>query len=394
MKKHLVIIGGGASGIAAAIYAGSRQKNVKITIIEKNERIGKKLLQTGNGKCNLTNDNICADSYSSPLAKKSIEKYGVGFTKDFLKQFGIILKSDAQGRNYPFSESAATLLNAFLSILNELEVEIITSFEVKNISYKNGSFTIKGERDIYADAVILSLGSNASLKGYNGYDLHNNIGIKYKKFTPALCPVPSEEKYLKSLKGVRVKARVTLGENSEIGEVQFNEKNISGICVFNLAVNAFDGCVFSLDFMPEYSAEEIEALIKSKKKYSSENSQLLDGILLRKLALEIIKRASLKPSGNAEQTSDSDIKSLTRTIKNFEVHANAPALFASAQSVSGGVGADEVNIQTLESKKYKGLFLCGETLDVDAPCGGYNLQWALSSGFNAADNSLKYLEEK
>ena len=393
MKNKLVIIGGGASGIAAAIYADKICKNTDITILEKNDRIGKKLLRTGNGKCNITNDNASADSYFSPIVNSAITEFSVPKTKELLENIGIALRTDDAGRNYPYSESAATLLNALLDELNSENISIITDFDVKKISKKENRFVIKGKEEIDADCVIIAAGSPACVKNYNGDKILQSIGISYKHFKPALCPLPSEETFLKSLKGVRAKAVVRLDEHTQTGEVQFNEKNISGICIFNLARYVHSPAEVTMDFMPEYSEQEITALLKIKQKSSLEATSICDGLILRKLALVLIKKAGLKPSQSASNLSENDIKNIAKQIKEFKVKVKAPTDFSASQVCTGGVTSDQIDLESLELKKNKGIFGCGEILDVDAPCGGYNLQWAVSSGLNAAKHATKYLGE-
>ncbi len=394
MKKRLVIIGGGASGITAALYAAKICKSADITILEKNDRIGKKLLRTGNGRCNITNDNACAERYLSPLAKASLEQFDVTKTKELLASLGIVLKADNTGRNYPYSESAATLLNALLANIKAAGINIISDFDVSNISKKENRFIIQGNKSISADCIIIAAGSPASVKNYNADKILESIGAEYKKFRPALCPLPSEESFLRSLKGVRAKARVSLNGHCEDGEVQFNEKNISGICIFNLAKYVGSPTEVNIDFMPEYSEEEIAALLKVKQQNSLEAGELCDGLILRKLALVLIKKAGFKPSQRAGELSDKALKSIAKQIKAFKLKVKPPADFSSAQVCSGGVSAEQIDAASLELKTNKGIFLCGEILDVDAPCGGYNLQWAISSGLYAAKNAAKYLGEQ
>lgn len=393
MKKRLVIIGGGASSIAAALYARSIMEDADITIIEKNDRIGKKLLRTGNGKCNITNDNVSADCYLSPIVSATLKEFDVKKTKDLLAKLGIVLKADQTGRNYPYSESAATLLNALLSELKAKNIEIVCEFDANKITAQNGAYKIEGNKQIFADCIIIAAGSPACVKNYSAYKLLENTGIKFTDFRPALCPLPSDEKFLKSLKGVRAKAKVNLNGRCEEGEVQFNEKNISGICVFNLARYVNESTEVKIDFMPEYSENEITDLLEIKHNKSFEASEICDGLILRKLSLVILKRAGFKPSQNAGELSRNDIKKIANQIKTFTVRVKAPTDFSAAQVCSGGIKNETINPETLELKDKKGIFCCGEILDVDAPCGGYNLQWAISSGLNAAKNAAKYLGE-
>lgn len=389
--KRIAIIGAGASGIAAAIRLADLCPECEIILTEKNERIGKKLLATGNGRCNITNTAVSKNSFDSSFAEYSLKKYGFDETKRFLASLGLYIKPDSEGRCYPLSESANNVLNIFLSALEKRRIKPLCSFEVKSIKRENGGYKIKGTKEIFADAVILAVGSAASVKGYNGADLLKNLGFDYLRPKPALCPIPSDEDFLKQLKGVRVKADIYLNDKKESGEIQFNENNVSGICVFNLSKYVKGGDRLIIDLAPALNENELIELIEKSKSNVSENTALLDFLLKRKLSAVLIKKAGIKLSDKPENLKSEDIKKLAEIIKGFSVKLNEPKDFKNAQTVCGGLGENQINKKTLESKAHKGLFVCGELLDADGPCGGYNLQWAWSSALNAAESANNYL---
>ena len=223
--KKVIIIGGGASGVAAAIRLADENKNLHILILEKNERILKKLLTTGNGKCNITNTAAAPAVYDSRFAHPVTAKYDFESVRAFLASLSIPVKADAAGRCYPLSESAKNAVNLLLSALEQRNITVKTGETVKNFRKKGSTFTVQADNAYTADAVIVAVGSAASVKGYNGLDLLNNAGFSIARPAPALCPIPSDEPFLKELKGVRVKGSITLNGKTEHGEIQFNENN-------------------------------------------------------------------------------------------------------------------------------------------------------------------------
>ena len=392
--KRVIIVGAGASGIVCAIHLADIMKDVKITLLEKNDRIGKKLLTTGNGKCNITNTAVTPDNYSSDFADGIISKHGFESTRAFFESIGLYIKSDTLGRCYPLSESANNCLNIFLSALKKRNIEIITNSEVKSVKKEGCEFSVNADKLYKADAVLLSFGSAASVKGYNGADLLHNLGINAPKPSPALCPIPCDEEFLKQLKGVRVKGTLTLNGHTQSGEIQFNEKNVSGICAFNLSCFAKDSDILHIDFNSEkIQNEKLKQIIAAKSLSSSENAELPDFLFTRKLGFVILKKAGLKPSGNPKELSQKDIEKLVELINDFTLEVKKPTEFKSAQTVCGGLNCEQVKPDSLESRNIKGLFFSGELLERNAPCGGFNLQWAWSSGLCAAESIKSFLEK-
>ena len=393
--KKVVIIGGGASGILAAIRLADVCRNTSVTILEKNERIGKKLLRTGNGKCNITNSLVTPQSYESDLAKEAIARYDFAFTRAFFESLGLYIKADSAGRCYPLSESANNVLNILLCALEKRGITVKTEAAVTAVKRKNGRFTVQADTLYEADAVLLAIGSAAGVKGYNGYDLLHNLGFALTKPVPALCPVPADESFMKELKGVRVKGSVRLRGHEESGEIQFTDTALSGICVFNLAKYVRDGDCMHLDFNSDsFAPEKLSSIISAKARQGVQNAALLDFLLPRKLAFVILKRAGLSPSGEASTLTDETARQLAALICDFPVKVQQPSDFFHAQSVCGGVESTKLLPHSLQVKQIPGLFISGELLDTDAPCGGFNLQQAWSTGLWAADAIKEYLENK
>ena len=391
--KTVIIIGGGASGTAAALKLRALSPACEIVILEKNERILKKLLTTGNGRCNITNTGVSPADYPA-FAQPVINAYGFESVRDFLLSFSLPIKADSSGRCYPLSESANNAVNLLLEALRQAHIKIYTNAAVTGIKKQHGRFIVRADKRYEADAVIFAAGSAASVNGYNGRDILQSLGISFARPSPALCPIPSTEPILKSLKGVRVKGKITLDGKSENGEIQFNENNISGICAFNLSKYAYDGCKIHLDFREGIMDESaLLHTLKMRTQSVSENAALLDFLLLRKPAFAVLKRAGIKPSGNPRELDDTQLQNIAYHIMHFALTVNKPTDFKRAQTVCGGAGSEYVHPETLESKAHKGLFLCGEILDADAPCGGYNLHWAWASGMCAAKSANRYLNQ-
>ncbi len=386
--KKLAVIGGGASGMIAAVHAASNY-GCEVYLFEKNTTLGKKLLSTGNGRCNITNKMVCADSYNSPTAYPAIRRFGSDFTINYFRKLGLLIKTDKSGRCYPYSESATDVLAILETALKKFKVNIQTEYEVLKAEKTAGGFLLNGS--FACDAVITAAGSRASVKGYSGYNLFKSSGIRYKKFSPSLCPVPLKDNL--DLKGVRVKAEFHADERKEFGEIQFGENYISGICVMNLAKYITDQSFVYADFMPDYEKEKLKNIFVSKMLlYPDANADVLTrGILLPKLG-NVILRISAAENKSVHSITENDIENIINNIKCFKLNTYPPEDFKNAQVCVGGV--TELNPETLESNAVKGLFICGEAVDVDAPCGGFNLQWAWSSGLLAAESAAKYLRDE
>jgi len=388
----IIIIGGGASGAAAAITLARQNSDLHITILEKNERILKKLLTTGNGKCNITNTAVSPAVYESAFAQSVLARYDFESVQAFLSSLSLPIKADAAGRCYPLSESAANAVNAFLNALHAGGVKICTGQEVRAIRKEGGRFVVTAADIFEADAVILAIGSAAAVKGYNGLDLLHNLGWHIERPRPALCPIPSDAPFLKALQGVRVKATLCLGERSESGEVQFNADNISGICAFNLSKYVQSGDTLFLNFLPaQWGEGELLQQLKASAAVAPENAALLNFLLPRKLAAVVLKRAGLKPSASPASLSEADFAALAQLLGAFPIPVEAPTDYRRAQTVCGGLDARFVAPDTLAAKDYPGLFVCGEVLDTHAPCGGFNLHWAWASGMCAAQAANAYI---
>lgn len=409
MRTRVAIIGGGASGMMAAITAAS--KGAEVTIYEPKERLGKKILATGNGKCNYTNlvqEDSCYRGTDASFSKEVRENFSVEQTLEFFKDIGIEPKI-RNGYVYPNSEQAASVADALLMELRAKRVTIIreTVYSIKGSGYL---FLVKSEqRQEEYDRVILCCGSPAGMKNpkeFSGYKLAEQLGHHITPLFPALVQLRCKEKWFKTVSGVRTEGVITVLESGkqiakEKGELLFAEYGLSGIPVFQVSRFAGEallrGCkvVCRVDLMPGYTKEELELLLKKRqdtlKKRTAE--ELLTGLQNHKLNYILLKELGIDPVAESKKAfRPEDFARLAALYKELTCQVTELNPFANAQVCAGGVNTSEIEKKTMESKLVPGLYFAGEVVDVDGTCGGYNLQWAWSSGYvagmHAATDSL------
>lgn len=401
--KNILIIGGGASGLMAAINAANEK--TKVTVFEKNDRIGKKILATGNGKCNLGNVNFSMDYYHSDnkeLLPVYFNKVGMQETISIFKELGLMIK-EKNGYLYPLSEQASVVLDILRYRCEFLGVDIKTDIIISDIAKTDDKFIVTANNSIYRfDAVILACGSMAGLSKkekdltkLSGYDMAKKLGHSITKLYPSLVQLRCKDNFFKSISGVRSECTITLYNEEkaierEHGELQITDYGISGICVFQMSglvareLDKGNKIHAVIDFMPEYDEEEFELWLNARLiTYSSQSiERFFLGLINKKLCALFIKLAGLKPDDKVCDKNLPKILEACILLKQFVVEIDSVNPFENAQVCSGGVKLTEVN-ECLESRICKNLYLCGEILDVDGKCGGYNLQWAWTSGIIA-----------
>lgn len=396
MYTDIAVIGGGASGYASAI-ASARLSGAKVTILERLSRTGKKIIATGNGKCNLSNKSLKPENYHGSVdAMKIIRSTPDGY-EFFTKGMGVMCVYGSEGREggiYPRSNSATTVLNALRLTAHSLGVKEVCDFEVKSISGNDNHYIIKSKDDtVICRKIIVACGGYAGTSfGTDGsmMRIFREMGYKISKVCPAVASLRVSPDALKGLKGVRVKGRISAvygGEvlRTEYGEMHFNENNISGICVFNLAYlfQEYEGRLsLHADLLPDMEKNNITEYLEKIKKIRSGYSleETLTGVFPKNLAVYLVKNTLQRPlTEKIETLSDSEIKKLTDVIKCLEFEVTGCSNWQNAQATCGGIHADCVT-ESLESKRHRGIYFCGEILDTVGDCGGYNLQWAWSSG--------------
>lgn len=381
--KKVVIIGGGASGMMAAIQAA--RTGAAVTLLEHNEKPGKKILATGNGRCNLTNLVQEPSRYRSSQPDfpwKIITQYPLEDTLAFFSELGIYTK-DRNGWVYPYSDQAAGVAQVLELEARHQKVKIKTTEEVTDIFREDGQYLVKTATWQYpCDSVIISCGSSASnVEGSSttGYELAEKLGHTVVKPLPSLCGIRGKDNYYAKWAGSRMDGCITLeidGETvgEEQGEILFTEYGISGIGVFQLSRYAVRGtdegkiATYHLDLMPQLTKEELVKLLLDRQQVGSYKNpqELLIGLLPRKMIDALVKK-TYEPEKIAER------------LKDWQVPVKGAYALRQAQICSGGVDLRELTDQ-LESRLHPGIYFTGEVIDVDGPCGGYNLQWAWSSG--------------
>lgn len=402
------VIGGGPSGYAAAIGIARKFGGNSTVMLERQAKTGRKLLATGNGRCNISNENVSPEHYHGD--ENIIGSVIGGFNADALKGFftslGVLLRSDSEGRIYPYSNQAVTILDSLRNECARLGVSERCSFLTRSIRRENGRFVITSDdTEVFCEKLIIAAGSKAfpqSGADDSGYGLLKMLGIGYKEIFPALCPISTAEKY-RSLKGVRARGKVTLLADGKAlketqGEIQFTDSGISGICVFELSrsVSEFflkgsiDGVTckklqIAADLVSSLSFPELCSYLLTCKELfgAAPAGELLSGALNIQLSRVIAKTCALSEKTCSSLTAR-DIKQLASAAKRLTFTPSGMGSFSSAQVCAGGVGSDEVFPDSLMSKNHKGLYICGELLDVDGDCGGFNLHFAIASGLKAA----------
>lgn len=405
----IAVIGGGASGLAAAIEAKQCGGcDCRVAVIEKNTRLGKKILATGNGRCNLGNINENHSEHYSGSCVDLVEHLFRIFagSEAFFKSLGVICRSDS-GRLYPYSNHAASVLDALRFQLHELNIDTFTENSVLSIRRNKNFWEIKTNINTFIAKIIIAApgGKAAPSMGTDGnfYKILRNIGHSYVPVSPALCPVYTEQSLLKNLKGIRVAGKVSLYNkknkliNSNEGEVQFTEKSLSGICIFNLAafINE-DDMYIQIDLLPHLTESEINDLLWSlyAQRSSWKIEDMLSGVFQKKMCPALFNASRIFTSLNEPvyTLTPYDINQLGKTIKAWHFPIIQLAEWNQAQATSGGIPRNEIQ-STLESSVCSNLYFAGEILDLVGECGGYNLAWAWCSGVCAARNAVNSLKE-
>ena len=398
--KKLAIIGAGASGLCAAIEAKKANPDIEITIFERMQKSGKKILATGNGRCNFTNTDLSLNHfYGNDNFLKNILSSNFSDVKEFFKNLGV-LSYEEEGRIYPRSQQASTIRDALLKAVESENITIKTDSHINQIQKTKNGFVVNGE---YFDGVILCGGGKAaSVHGSDGscYNLAKAFGHISTPLYPALCGLVINDKDLNLLKGVRAECEAKLysGNNllgSEAGEIQFTDKAISGIPVMNLShlCENRKNLKINLNLCPEIDKKDLFNHIKQSVNNSPniEFETVLNGIVNLKLGFAVMNRSGIKPQTKCNSLKDFQIKEVVNQLKNFEINIKSAKGFENAQVTKGGIKTNEVSPETMMSKKATALFICGEILDIHGDCGGYNLHLAFTTGRIAGNSAGKFL---
>ncbi len=402
-SKKLAVIGGGASGVCAAIEAKYCDPSIDVTIFERMPKIMKKILATGNGRCNFTNENLSpVHFHGDTLFLRRILTSSYADSENYFRSLGL-LSYNEDGRIYPRSQQASSLRDLLEEKAKNLSVDIRTECTITEFKKSNDGFSLNSE---YFDAVIVSGGGKASpVQGSDGscYSLLKNMGHQTTDLYPALCGLTTKDKTLNSLKGVRAEGKASLYANNtllgeESGEIQFTDKGISGIPIMNLSHLCKDNKKLRLviDLCEEISFTELcehISLVKSDSP-DRECELVLSGLVNSRLGFAILNKSGIKAHTKIKDLNKLQINTLIETLKSFTFDINGTRGFDVAQVTCGGIKTDEIDPCNMMSKIVNGLFLCGEILDIHGDCGGYNLHLAWTTGRIAGNSAAEYITNK
>lgn len=390
----VVVIGGGASGIMAALTAAENPEN-RVVLLERQQRIGRKLLATGNGRCNLTNTGASPQNYhgeQAAFAEPALARFTPRDTLAFFHALGLLTAEEYGGRVYPLSNSANSVLDVLRFALEKAGVELRTACPAREIRRQGSGYcVVTDEGSLDADKLIVACGgaAGAKLGGVtDGYELLKPLGHKRTALRPALVQILTAPDYPRALKGVRAQAVVRLmaGEESlgeSVGELQFTETGVSGPAAFDLSRAAAangEGLTLHADFLPP-GAEAFALLCARRETFPGQPaSELFTGMLHNRLGRMLVKYANIEANRPLGSLTDKELRRAARACTDFSLPVTGTEGFDNAQVTAGGIRTAGFNPETLESWFMPGLFVCGELLDVDGDCGGYNLQWAWASG--------------
>ncbi len=409
MKTEVTVIGGGAAGLMAAITAKKNGRDV--VILERKDRILKKVLVTGNGRCNLSNVNATNENYFGiEKQKQDINHILNNFLPtdviDFFEnKVGIICNEESRGKLYPLSGQAASIVDGLRFYAQNLGIPIYTDFYVTKVTKEMFEFKIFSEdkRQINSKKIILAtggisypeLGSNGS-----GYQIAENFGHSLTKLVPTIVQLKTEKHKIKGLRGIKLDTKVTaFGKNEDKfekictyeGELLFTDYGISGNVVFNISFvfPLYKEVEFEVDFMPKFDYNNLFTILKKRREILKNMTmeQYFNGMINKKLGQFLTKMSGIpKLSKNISELTDNEIKKICTTLKKYKIKILDTNGFKNAQVTAGGIPLSEINLENLESKKTKGLYFAGEVMDVYGECGGFNLHWAWASGKFAGEN--------
>lgn len=393
---EVAIIGGGAAGMMAALTA-AEWTDSSVVLLERQSRLGRKLLATGNGRCNLSNLHCAPQHYhgrSPDFVRPALDAFGPEDTLAYFRRLGLLCRAEDSGRVYPLSDQANSVLDTLRLALEGFGVTVRTDCQVSAIAPQSSGFLLTTSAGtLFADKVIVTAGGAASPKlggTRDGYQLLRSLGHRCTKLYPSLVQLRTDTTYTRALKGVRAEAAVTLKNGQAVitqqrGEVQFTDYGVSGPVIFELsraAVTEEGPLTLSLDLVESLSQSELVELLAEKQQLlpglTLEN--LLTGVLHNRLGRTVLRYSGRKLTQSVSELSRRDLAHIARSCKAFQLEVTGNQGLEHAQVTAGGLRTDQFHPETLESRCCPGLYAAGEVLDVDGDCGGFNLQWAWSSG--------------
>ena len=395
------IIGGGASGMAAAL-AASENKDNQVILLERQGRVGRKLQATGNGRCNLTNLHALEGGYhgnAPEFADFALKSYSPETVLDWFRAMGLFTVAEESGRVYPYSDQANSVVDVLRFALEKPNITQKLGFEVEKVRKTGNGFRLEDKEEaLEVDKLIVACGGIAGTKlggTMSGYKILRSLGHKCTRLRPTLVQLKTGWSGVTGLKGVRANCHVQILRNGEVfaesrGELQFTEHGLSGPVIFEVSRDACQGggeWTCRLDFLPEIQTEILKNELLRRKTTKLPATELLTGILHNRLGRVLTQAADIRANRPISELSDYELSQLAQTVKQFEVSLTEPMGMDCAQVTAGGIETNQFAPETMESRLVPGLYACGEVLDIDGDCGGYNLQWAWSSGLLAGTHA-------
>ncbi|HBK03259.1 MAG TPA: aminoacetone oxidase family FAD-binding enzyme [Clostridiales bacterium] len=388
------IIGGGASGMAAALSAAEKE-DAQVVLLERQARVGRKLLATGNGRCNLTNLHAAVGGYhgnAPEFARYAIEMFPPEKTLDWFRSLGLLTVAEDSGRVYPYSDQANSVADVLRFALEKPNIQVKLGFEVEKVKKTQSGFLVQSRGEgVECNRLIIACGGLAGTKlggSMSGYKLLRSLGHGCTKLRPTLVQLKSGWRGAAALKGVRANCRAAVVHDGKVtaeseGQLQFTEYGLSGPVIFEISRDVCQGggdWLCRLDFLPEMEEDTLVSELEKRRNTVLPVSELLTGILHNRLGRVLTQSAGLTLNAPASSLSDGELVQAARGVKCLEVSLTEPMGMDSAQVTAGGILTSQFDEKTMESRIVPGLYACGEVLDIDGDCGGYNLQWAWSSG--------------
>ena len=375
----------------AAALTAAQNSDALVLLFERQARLGRKLQATGNGRCNLSNIHADVGGYHGQqpdFVKPAMSRFDPEETLQWFRSMGLFTVSEPSGRVYPYSDQANSVVDVLRFALEKPNIRVNTGAEIGKIRKEGNGFSVDGE---YCDRLIVACGGLAGSKlggTMSGYQLLRSMGHRMTKLRPALVQLKSSWSAVAALKGVRANCHAAIYHDGSLhsqstGEIQFTEYGISGPVIFEISRDACQGAgswVCQLDLLPEISEETLYAELSRRTGTVLPTQELLTGILHNRLGRVVSKAAGLSLNGAAADLTQQELQAVCTAVKSFEVPLTEPMGMDSAQVTAGGILTEDFDPCTMESKLVPGLYACGEVLDIDGDCGGYNLQWAWSSG--------------
>ena len=397
--SRVAIIGAGASGLVCAIEAA--RKGNAVTLFEKNSKVGRKILATGNGRCNISNEKINITRYhgeSPSFAKEALRRFDTFTCKAYFRSLGLEMREGEEGRLYPMSHQASSVVDLLIHEARSLHVNVLLESEVTKIEKKDAEFILHVNAQTHVfDACVIATGSVAMPtlgSSGSGYDFAKSLGHSVIEPYPSLVQFISDEPFLKEASGVKMDAGVELYIDNQKcqsvqGDLLFTTYGLSGSAILEISRKASKAFVDGetvhvvLDLLPSLSREALGSLLQKRLSFAKGKSLSLwlEGIIPKKLALFILQREKLTSLKDASSLGAKEMKKILFALKSLRLHVKATKGFESAEVCAGGVDVRALDAQNLMSHTIKNLYFCGEVLDIDGDCGGFNLHFAWASGF-------------